>query len=85
MYIISARSTTVGGGSVFFSMFAHFRAIKSEVEEEQGRAKGASSLAARVVVIELCQTVKMNKLNKPQEFDSYEIEEPSDEERACSR
>ncbi|XP_075964408.1 E2F-associated phosphoprotein isoform X1 [Anarhichas minor] len=24
----------------------------------------------------------MNKLNKPQEFDSYEIEEPSDEERA---
>ncbi|XP_067470636.1 E2F-associated phosphoprotein [Thunnus thynnus] len=26
----------------------------------------------------------MNKLNKPQEFDSYEIEEPSDEERACS-
>ncbi|XP_049918164.1 E2F-associated phosphoprotein [Epinephelus moara] len=26
----------------------------------------------------------MNKLNKPQEFDSYEIEEPSDEERAES-
>ncbi|XP_071355130.1 E2F-associated phosphoprotein isoform X2 [Trachinotus anak] len=26
----------------------------------------------------------MNKLNKPQEFDSYEIEEPSDEERAAS-
>ncbi|XP_073339707.1 E2F-associated phosphoprotein isoform X2 [Pagrus major] len=26
----------------------------------------------------------MNKLNKPEEFDSYEIEEPSDEERAES-
>ncbi|XP_070776711.1 E2F-associated phosphoprotein isoform X2 [Enoplosus armatus] len=26
----------------------------------------------------------MNKLNKPQDFDSYEIEEPSDEERAES-
>jgi len=30
-------------------------------------------------------TVKMNKLNKPQEFDSYELEELSDEERAESR
>lgn len=28
---------------------------------------------------------KMNKLLKTQEFDSYEIEEPSDEERAESR
>lgn len=26
----------------------------------------------------------MNKVNKPQEFDSYEIDEPSDEERAES-
>lgn len=27
----------------------------------------------------------MNRLVKPQEYDSYEIEEPSDEERAESR
>lgn len=27
----------------------------------------------------------MNKLNKSQDYDSYEIEEPSDEERAASR
>lgn len=27
----------------------------------------------------------MNDVMKPQEFDSYEIEEPSDEERAASR
>ncbi|KAI3367578.1 hypothetical protein L3Q82_026210, partial [Scortum barcoo] len=34
--------------------------------------------------LELCETFKMNKLNKSEEFDSYEIEEPSDEERASS-
>lgn len=30
-------------------------------------------------------TFNMNKLSQAQDFESYEIEEPSDEERAASR
>ncbi|AWP15954.1 putative E2F-associated phosphoprotein, partial [Scophthalmus maximus] len=44
--------------------------------------------AARVFVICLfflfLKLLKMNQLQKPDEFDSYEIEEPSDEDRASS-
>ena len=59
--------------------------VNQTKEEEEQEAVGTHTLAAHVAVRERLQTDTMNKLDKPQEFDSYEIEEPSDEERAESR
>lgn len=59
---------------------------KEEAEAEEAIWRVVANLPAfHAVETEARPTFKMNKLIKSQEFESYEIEEPSDEERALSR
>lgn len=54
-------------------------------KEEEAEAVVANSLASRAVVFGWIKPLNMNRLDRAHEFDSYEIEEPSDEDRAASR
>lgn len=56
------------------------------MEAEEAIWRVVANLSApHAIVINAPLTFNMNKLGQAQDFESYEIEEPSDEERAASR